>query len=230
MGSTRLRGKSLAPLAGRPALRHVIDRLSTVQELDGVVVATVDRDLEDPIRACAAEAGVSCYSGSEDDVLRRTLEAARSVGAATIVQVTGDCPLVEPRLVSAAIRTFDGADADYVSTVLRGETWPVGMDVEVFATDTLAEVDRLTDDPRDREHVSMYIYEHPERYRLLGLRASGHEHRPDLRLTLDTAEDLEVLGAVYDALWTPERPIALEEAIRWLDSHPDIAVLNRAVA
>jgi spore coat polysaccharide biosynthesis protein SpsF len=227
MGSNRLRGKTMANLAGRPSLRHILDRLGHVAELDGIVVATVDQPLEDPIRACAADAGVRCFSGSEHDVLGRTLAAARSVGAATIVQVTGDCPMVEPRLVSRAVRAFSENQVDYVSTVLGRETYPVGLDVEVFSTDTLATVGELTSDPRDREHVSTYIYEHPDSYRLLALTASNGERRPDLRLTLDTEADLRVLRALYEALWQPGSYITLEQATAWLDAHPKIAKLNR---
>ena len=230
MGSARLPGKTMAELAGRPSLRHVLDRLAEVPELDGVVVATVDQPAEDPIRDCAAEAGVACFSGSEEDVLGRTLAAARSVGARTIVQVTGDCPMVEPALVSRAIGAYAEHNVDYVSTVLGEETWPVGSDVEVFATDTLAAVDGLTQDPRDREHVSLYIYEHPQRFQLLGLQAEGAERRPDLRLTLDTEEDYVVLSALYEALWQPGQIIQLGTAIEWLDAHPEIADINRETA
>ncbi len=223
MGSSRLPGKTLAPLAGRPSLAHIIDRLKTVPELDGIVVATVDRPLEDPIRACAAQAGVACFSGDEDDVLGRTLEAARAVGAEVVVQVTGDCPMVDPAIVSRAVRTFAEGGSDYVSSVLGGETWPVGCDVEVFATRTLAAVDALDLEPSHREHVSLYIYEHPAHYALRGIQATGEERRPDLRMTLDTADDLRLLAALYDALWRPGRPIALLDAIRWCDAHPDLA-------
>ncbi len=100
----------------------------------------------------------------------------------------------------------------------------------MFSTDLLAEVDRLTQDPRDREHVSLYIYEHPERYRLVGIEARGRQRRPDLRLTLDTAEDLAVIRAVYEALW-PENPdFTIDDVIDFLDSHPELAELNRSVA
>ena len=138
--------------------------------------------------------------------------------------------MVEPALVSRAIGAYAEHNVDYVSTVLGEETWPVGSDVEVFATDTLAAVDGLTRRPRDREHVSLYIYEHPQRFQLLGLQAEGAEQRPDLRLTLDTEEDYVVLSALYEALWQPGQIIQLGTAIEWLDAHPEIADINRETA
>src|SRR6266511_25147 len=201
MRSSRLPGKTMAELADKPSLWHIIERLKRVRRLDEIVVATTDEPSDDPIRALAQTMGIPSYSGSTEDVLGRTLSAARSVGARTIVQVTGDCPLLEPSVVEEAIATYLRETPDYVSTVLERETFPVGLDVEVFSTDLLAEIDELTQDPRDREHVSLYIYRHPERYRLVGIEARGRLRRPDLRLTLDTAEDLAVISAIYRALW-----------------------------
>jgi spore coat polysaccharide biosynthesis protein SpsF len=230
MGSSRLPGKTMALLAGRPSLAHIVDRLRRVPELAGVIVATTGEALDEPIRRLAEELDVPCHSGSVDDVLDRTLAAARAVRAQTIVQVTGDCPLVEPELVAQAVELYRIERPDYVSTVLGGETFPVGLDVEVFSTDLLVEVESLTDDARDREHVSIYIYEHPERFRCLGIEAVGHRSRPDLRLCIDTAEDLEVVGAVYDALWPTNATFGIDDVIDFLDRHPQLARLNRSAA
>jgi spore coat polysaccharide biosynthesis protein SpsF len=217
MGSSRMPGKTMADLAGRPSLLHIVDRLRRVPALDGVVIATTDDPSDDPIRAAGRSEGVPVFSGSPDDVLDRTLRAARSVGATTIVQVTGDCPLVDPDVVGATIEAFLRERPDYASTVLGEETWPVGLDVEVFATETLAGVDRVATEPRHREHVSLYIYEHPEKYRLLGLRAEGDERRPELRLTLDTVDDYEVISAVYAALYPANPEFGIRDAIAYLD-------------
>ena len=230
MRSSRLPGKTMAMLAGRPSLAHIVDRLRRVPELAGIVIATTTHPSDEPIRSLAAQLGVECHAGSADDVLGRTLGAARSVGARTIVQVTGDCPLVEPALVSKAVAVYRSESADYVSTVLGGETYPVGLDVEVFSTALLAEVDALTDDPRDREHVSIHIYEHPERFRCRGIEATGSRRRPDLRLCIDTAADLEVVRAVYEALWPANPAFGIDDAITFLDRHPEVARRNRTAA
>jgi spore coat polysaccharide biosynthesis protein SpsF len=229
MGSSRLPGKTMADLAGRPSLRHIIDRLKAVPSLEGIVVATTTDRRDDPIRRCAEEAGVPSYSGSTEDVLGRTLGAAESIGAATIVQVTGDCPLVEPSVVEEAVAVYREELPDYVSTVLDGETFPVGLDVEVFSTALLKEVDAATSDRFDREHVSTFIYGQPERYRLRKIEAEGARRRPDLRLTLDTEDDLEVIRTVYEALWPGNPTFSIDDAIEFLDRHPELPQRNQQV-
>lgn len=223
MGSSRAPGKTLAPLAGRPSLWHIVQRLGRVPELDGVVIATTERPEDDAIRALADEAGVPCYSGSAGDVLGRTLAAARSVGARTIVQVTGDCPLVDPEVVAQAVAAYTAERPDYVSNRLHGYTYPDGYDVEVFPVSLLAEVDAATQDPYDREHVTTYVYAHPERYRLLGVEATGRRRRPELHLSLDTADDVALMQEIYETLWRPDRDFGIDEVLDLLDGRPELA-------
>ena len=229
MGSSRLPGKTMAELVGRPSLAHIVDRLNRAAELDGVVVATTDRGEDDPIRVCAAAAGVPCFSGSPDDVLGRTLAAARSVRARTIVQITGDCPLIDPAVVDRVIARYRDERPDYAANVLGDRlTFPAGLSVEVFGTRLLSEVDTLTADSRDREHVSLFIYEHPERYRLLEVEATGDERRPDLWLTLDTEDDLRGIRAIYEALFPSNPHFGYREILDLVARRPEIAALNRS--
>jgi spore coat polysaccharide biosynthesis protein SpsF len=223
MGSSRAPGKTMAPLAGRPSLWHIVHRLRRVPELDGVVIATTERPEDDPIRELTRDLDVACYSGSVDDVLGRTLAAAKSVGARTIVQVTGDCPLVDGEIVAEAVAAYAAEGADYVSNRLYGYTYPDGYDVEVFGVSLLEEVDAATQEPYDREHVTPYVYAHPERYRLFGVEATGRRRRPDLHLSLDTAEDVAVIQEIYEALWKPERDFGIEDVLDLLDSRADLA-------
>ena len=227
MGSSRMAGKSMAVLAGRPSLAHIVARLRRSRHLDGIVVATPDGAENDPIRACARAQGVPCFSGSEDDVLGRTLGAARSVGAEVIVQVTGDCPLADPRIVDRVIEAYRRDRPDYAANCLA-RSYPDGMDVEVFSTAVLAEADRATTDPGDREHVSLYIYGHPERYRLLNVPAPPEHTWPDLRLTLDTPEDYRVIGAIYDRLYPNDPDFGLDETLAWLRAHPEVLTAGSA--
>jgi spore coat polysaccharide biosynthesis protein SpsF len=226
MGSSRLPGKTMADLAGQPSLGHIVDRLRRVEVLDGIVIATTERPIDDPIRALAGEKGVPVHSGSEDDVLGRTLDAAHSVGARTIVQVTGDCPLVEPHVVAPVLDAYIRERPDYASNVLAGETYPVGLDVEVFATDLLAGVAERTTDPDDREHVSLFIYNHPDEFRLLGIEAQGADRRPDLRVCIDTAADHEVVSAIYAHLYPRDPEFSLHDVIEFLDAHPELKQRN----
>jgi spore coat polysaccharide biosynthesis protein SpsF len=225
MTSSRLPGKVLAEAAGAPLLAHMVERLRRARRLDAIVVATTEDRSSDPIAALAADHGVGCFRGSEDDVLARVLGAARAYDAELIVETTGDCPLIDPAVVDLVVERFLAGGADYCSNTLE-RTYPRGLDVQAFPTAVLAEVDRLTQDPADREHVSLYIYEHPERYRLRSV-TSGRPELGELRLTVDTPEDLALVRAIFDAL----QPAAfgLEEVVALLAARPDLRALNAAV-
>ncbi|OAI39080.1 spore coat biosynthesis protein F [Actinobacteria bacterium SCGC AG-212-D09] len=227
MTSTRLPGKVLEPAAGRPLLEHMIERLRRCAALDGIVVATTTNPSDDPIETLARRLGVGCFRGSEDDVLGRVLGAARAHGAELIVELTGDCPLIDPAIVIEAVARYGDGAVDYCSNTLE-RTFPRGMDVEVFPVAVLAEVDRLTDDPIDREHVSLYIYEHPERFRLRSVRADP-PRGADVRLTVDTPEDLELVRAVFDALYPLDPAFGLTDMLDLLDARPELGELNRAI-
>jgi spore coat polysaccharide biosynthesis protein SpsF len=228
MTSSRMPGKSLVPLAGTPSLAHLIRRLRRSRYLDGIVIATTDRRTDDPIRSCARTEGVAVFSGSEDDVLDRTVRAAESVGASIIVQVTGDCPLIDAAVVDRTIEAYLVERPDYACNRMP-ESYPNGMDTEVFATSLLAEVSKITEDPADREHVSLYIYEHPERYRLLNVTAPNEHHWPELRLTLDTEEDYRLISAIFDALLPRDPAFGLSDTLKWLRENPKMLELNRTV-
>ncbi len=228
MTSSRMPGKSMAILAGRPSLAHIITRLGKSQYLDGIVIATTEHATDDPIRACARSANVPVFSGSEDDVLDRTLKAAQMVNAGLLVQVTGDCPMIDASVVDRTIAGYLQVKPDYACNRMP-ESYPNGMDTEVFAMSVLAQVATLTNDPADHEHVSLYIYDHPERYRLLNVPAPQEHHWPELRLTLDTREDYALLTAVYDALYPTNPVFGLSETLTFLRAHPELLELNKDV-
>jgi spore coat polysaccharide biosynthesis protein SpsF len=198
MTSTRLPGKVLLPARGRPLLEHMVERLKRARRIDAIVLAIPDGAAHEPLAALAARLRIGCFRGSEDDVLGRVLGAARAHGADLIVETTADCPLIDPAVVDEVVERFLDGGADYCSNTLE-RTFPDGMDVQVFPTAVLAEADALTADPADREHVSLYIYSHPERYRLRNV-ASGHPRWGDLRLTVDTAEDYERVRAIIETV------------------------------
>jgi spore coat polysaccharide biosynthesis protein SpsF len=227
MTSSRLPGKILEPAAGRPLLAHMIERLKRCPALDAIAVATTRNATDDPVVALARDLGVGCFRGSEDDVLGRVLGAANAHGAELIVETTGDCPLIDPAIAGEVIARFGDGGVDYCSNTLE-RTYPRGMDVQVFPTAVLAEVDRLTDAPEDREHVSLYIYEHPERYRLRSVRADPPRDA-DVRLTVDTPEDLALVRAVFETLYPGNPQFGLAEILDLLDARPDLLALNRDV-
>ncbi len=216
----------MADLAGRPVLAHVVGRLQATPGVDGVCVATTAAPEDDLIRGWAADAGVPCFSGSTEDVLGRFLGAAHRVGARTVIRVTGDCPLIDAHVVAETLSAYRAELPDYASNRLHGYTYPDGYDVEVMSTEVLEEAARSTPDAFDREHVTPFVYRHPERFRLLGVEAEGRLRRPDLHLSVDHKEDLALVRAVVEAL-EPTNPLfGVADVLDFLEAHPEIAALN----
>lgn len=229
MTSSRLPGKVLLPARGKPMLARMVERLKMVPSLDGIVVATTVNATDDPIEALANELGIGCWRGSEDDVLKRVLDAARAFEADVIVELTGDCPLIDPAIVEQCVQAYTAAGVDYLSNILE-RTYPIGMDTQVFATRILDDVARRTDDPTDHEHVSLYIYRHPELYSLKNIAAPEGLHDPELRLTLDTSQDYELIDAVFAALLPKGPGFTLADILALLKAHPDLRKINDHVA
>ena len=228
MRSTRLPGKVLLDAAGKPMLERMVDRVRRVSSLDGIVVATTVEPDDDPIAELAERIGVGVFRGSEDDVMGRVLGAAESHGVDIIVELTGDCPVIDPIVIDKVIAAYRASGADYCSNVLK-RSYPIGMDTQVFATEILKDAFERTSDPVDREHVSLFIYHHPELYSLHNVEPEPHLVLPDLRLTLDTREDLQVLNAVFEALLPDNPEFSLEEILDLLNRRPDLADLNAHV-
>lgn len=226
MGSSRFPGKVLADINGVPALTRLFRRLSLCKEVDDVVLATTVSPADDLLELWAKDFGVACYRGSEDDVLNRVVKAQQSRHADIVVEVTGDCTLLDPGLLDMGIRTYLENDCDVVANV-RVPSYPQGADVQVFALRILEEVERTVDDPAVREHVSLYFYEHPERYRLFHLVAPPRWCSPGLRLQLDYPEDLHFIREVYSRLepkWGDG--FGLEEILNLLREQPALAAIN----
>jgi spore coat polysaccharide biosynthesis protein SpsF len=228
MTSTRLPGKVLKPACGKPMLELMVERLRRVPSLDGVVIATTVNATDDPIVALARRLGVGFWRGNEDDVLGRVLAAATAHKIDVIVETTGDCPLIDPDVVEECIRVYRDSGVNYVSNVLE-RTYPIGMDTQVFATGVLADVVRRTNDPVDHEHVSLYIYRHPEIYSLRNVPAPSGLRRPDLALTLDTPEDYALITRVFEALYPANPTFGLRDVLAFLDREPAVARLNEHV-
>ena len=181
LGSTRLPGKVMREVAGKPLIGHMLDRLDRCKLLDQVVVATPDEDRE--LIDYVEGRGEAVYQGHESDVLSRYLGAAREHEAEVVVRLTADCPLIDPVLVDRVVEFFLTGSFDYASNTLeRG--FPRGMDVEVVSIEALERADLETSDPEEREHVTLYLYRHPDRFR------TGHF---ELRLTVDTPADFALV-------------------------------------
>lgn len=241
MGSTRLPGKVMADLAGRPLLERLIERVARAASVDQVVVATTTVLEDDAIEALALRLGVGCFRGSVDDVLGRILDAARAAGADDVVALTGDNPLVDPELIDDVLTFYRAGGYDYVTTTHMhhsrnwgaARTFPVGVSVQVFPARVLADAASRTDDPLVRGHASVAIYDHPERYRLGAFEVSGRYaewRHPEFRLTVDTPEDLALMRAVFETLYPGTPTFSTGEAIRLVAADPRLRGLNEHVA
>ena len=228
MTSSRFPGKVLMEACGKPMLQHMIERLQRVPSLDGIVVATTGNDADVPIVNLAQRMGVGFFQGSEYDVLLRVLHSARAYDIDVIVEMTGDCPLIDPVLVEDCIRGYEVAGVDYVSNVLE-RTYPRGMDTQVFATEVLADVADRTDDLEDHEHVSIFIYSHPEIYSLKNMPGPPELTNPGLGLTLDTPEDLELIRRIFEVLYPDNPNFTLADILAVLKDSPALTELNAHV-
>jgi spore coat polysaccharide biosynthesis protein SpsF len=197
MGSSRLPGKVLKPLAGKPVLEHVVTRVMAAERVDKVAVATSDLPGDQAIADFCAARGWTCMRGSESDVLSRYAMAAQALDAGIVARVTSDCPLFSPRILDAMLERFDPATMDYMSTNWPERSFPVGLDCEVMRAEALLDIAEKATDPYDREHVTPHFYRNPDRFRLAGHRCP--QPLAHLRITLDTTEDYDRLGALLAA-------------------------------
>lgn len=228
MNSSRLPGKVMLPILGKPALQLLVERLQRAKTVDEIVIATTTHQADAVIERLAAKLGVGCFRGSEEDVLDRVLQAAQGAKADVIVEITGDCPLLDPGMVDAVVQAHRTGQYDYVSNAL-GRALPLGLIVQAFATEVLAEVARTTQDPADREHVSLYIYEHPERFRLHALAMEEAEKHSDIRITLDTADDFALISAIFEALYPVSPAFTFADVAALCRQQPDLLKLNEHI-
>ncbi len=226
MGSTRLPGKVLLDLAGKPLLERVVQRCRRAAELAEVIIATTDNVAGDPIAELCAVRHWPCFRGSEDDVLDRYYQAARWSKAETVVRITSDCPLLEPEVIQRCVREFlEPPPVDYAGNGLPPLTFPRGLDVEVFSFAALERAWHEDGNPAWREHVTPYIYRHPEVYRLRAV--VNDVDYSDMRWCIDTQEDLALVRNIYEAFGTDG--FSWREVVTLLQQNPQWLELNRAV-
>ncbi|MBI4559559.1 MAG: glycosyltransferase family protein [Candidatus Hydrogenedentes bacterium] len=229
LGSTRLPGKALVPIQGKPMLQHVLERLARATRINETVVATSDHPRDAAILACAEHLGFRGIAGNEDDVLARYIKAARFTAAEVVVRITADCPLIDPALADDVIEAFLREDADYAANVIQ-RTFPRGVETEVFWRTKLEELDGIVTERYEREHVTPYFYlTHPEKHRLVSVEAKGELRRPDLRLCVDTPEDLRLVREIFARL-APQNPrFTTLDVIRLLDAEAALKALNAGI-
>ena len=227
MGSTRLYGKVLRPILGKPMLELLIERLLCARKLDGVIVATTLNENDADVEELARRMGIGIYRGSEDDVLDRVLQAAYEAKVDVVVEITGDCPLTDPVQVDRLVDIYLENEYDHVGNVVK-RTYPDGFDAQVFSTEVLEQVASLALDPFFREHVSPYIYQHPDIFSLYNVESGLPKKYWDWRLTVDTLEDFELIRTIFEELYPGNPVFGLQDVIDFLDSRPELILVSES--
>lgn len=210
MNSQRLPGKSLYPIAGRPMLSFLIERLRRCQRLADVVVATSTMSDDDAIARFCADFGVRCHRGPLDDVLGRFLEVIEVRALTAVVRVNGDSPLLDPALVDRAVELFEAGEHDLVTNVAP-RSFPRGQSVEVITADALRRIAAEEISLEEREHITLRFYRHPERSKIRNFVAV--RDMSAIRLSVDTPADFVVIARVIEKMDRPHWQYGLEDLL-----------------
>jgi glutamate-1-semialdehyde 2,1-aminomutase/spore coat polysaccharide biosynthesis protein SpsF len=225
MGSRRLPGKSLAEIEGRPMLWHVIQRVKRATLIDRVVVATSTNPEDDAIEEMCRENCVPCYRGSENDVLDRFYIAARAEKASQVVRITADCPLIDPEVIDRVVRRFQRGDLDYASNAMV-RSYPDGLDTEVFSFSALERAWHEATKTSEREHVTPY--RRSEKFRTANVESDSASLYQHYRWTVDEAEDLEFIRAVYRALRGKDN-FGMKDVLELIEKNPGLETMNSEI-
>jgi len=232
-GSTRLPGKVRLPLAGKTLLERMIERVRAARTPFDLVVATTVEPSDDPLVELCAQAGIDCFRGHPTDLLDRHYQAAlaRGPGVDTVVKIPSDCPLIDPAVIDRVLAAHRSSANDFTSN-LHPATYPDGNDVEVMTLAALSIAHREAGRPLEREHTTPFLWERPERFAIGNVAwEAGLDCSMSHRFTIDYPEDYAFIQAVYDALYTPERPIfSLGDVLALLDARPEIMATNARYA
>lgn len=228
VGSTRLPGKVLLPLGGRPALERMAERVRGARLAGTVVIATTTAREDDVVEELCSRARVLCFRGHPTDLLDRHYQVARMLAATHVVKIPSDCVLIDRDVVDRVVGAFlSRPDAyDYVSN-LHPESYPDGNDVEVCTFAALERAWREADRPLEREHTTPYLWDHPEDFRIGNVAwEAGRDLSRSHRVVLDYPDDWEVIRRVFDALHPRDPGFGLHDVVRYLDEHREIRDLN----
>ncbi|RXM78527.1 acylneuraminate cytidylyltransferase [Clostridium tetani] len=228
VGSTRLPGKVLRKICGKTVLEHNIERLRRIKNIDEIVIATTVLEKDNPIVEEAKRLNVKYFRGSEEDVLSRYYYAAKENNADVVVRVTSDCPLIDSEVSEKIIQYYlDNKEIyDYVSNTIE-RTYPRGLDTEVFSFSILKKTFIETKKDYEREHVTPYIYQNVDKFRI-------EQYKNDIdyskyRWTLDTKEDFQVIKKIYENLYTGNKMFDFNSILKFISENPYIAKINENI-
>lgn len=223
VSSSRLPGKVLKPILGMPMLVRQIERIQRAKLIDKLVVATSRHDSDNPIEEICAKYKVDCYRGSLDDVLDRYYQVAELYNPTHIVRVTGDCPLIDPAVIDVVISCHIQGGYDYTSNAVK-PTYPDGLDVEVIRYDILKLVWQTASLQSQREHVTLYINQHPQLFRVGSVQ--NNIDLSMLRWTVDEQRDFELVTNIYEQLYSINSAFTTADVLAYLAENPALRIYN----
>lgn len=224
LSSTRLPGKVLLPIQARPLLDYMLERVQHAHLIDQIVVATSTDSNDNPIEEFCVSQKFNCYRGSLEDVLARYYQCAKHYQPKHIVRLTGDCPLIDPEIIDAVIQLHLTSDADYTSNAFEA-TFPDGLDTEIIKYTILEKLHLITQLPSQREHVTKYIFDHSEQFKI-----SSYKNSTDLsalRWTVDNAEDFAVIQFIINKLYNHNRIFAMQEILELYNDTQNNLILKK---
>lgn len=228
LGSSRLPGKVLREVNNRPLLSYMLERVAAARSVGQVAVATTDRPQDDRIVEFCQKEGVFVFRGNEDDVLDRYYQCALHLKPNTVVRLTSDCPLIDPRIIDEIVGVHLSGGYDYVAnTAPSVGTYPDGMDVEVFSFAALERAWHESKKPSDREHVTFYFWQNPHLFKTC--RYDLSQNLSQYRLTVDYPEDFQVIEAILASLY-PQNPLfTMQDIIAFLQQYPEVRAKNSSI-
>src|SRR3989338_2484533 len=223
MASTRLPGKIFLNLKEKPILWHVIKRCEK-SRANKIIIATSLNKENNPIEEFCKKNKISCFRWSEKNVLKRYYLCAKEYGLEIIVRITSACPLIDPKLINLCLKNFEKTKYNYYSNVVE-RSFPRGLDVEVFDFQTLEKTYQKVKNTSQKEHVTIFIYNNPKKFKIGSLIAKGIFNNPTLRLCVDTPKDFKLLNIIYNKFYK-KRLVSIEEVLKFLINNPKIAQIN----
>ena len=226
LGSTRLPGKIMKKILGKKVLIHDLDRIKEMKTINKIVVATTDQEKDDVVvkTVIGYNRNIAIYRGSESDVLDRYYKAAEEFNADVIVRITSDCPLIDPKISDLVVEAFLKNECDYCCNNMP-RTYPHGLDTEVFSFEALERAWKEAKMPYEREHVTPYIRENPDKFKMINVR--NNVDLSHLRWTLDYPEDFEFITEVYKRLYPKKRIFYMENILKILEGEPNLIDINK---
>tara|TARA_B100000700_G_scaffold49723_1_gene52665 strand:- start:230 stop:985 length:756 start_codon:yes stop_codon:yes gene_type:complete len=223
MGSSRLPGKVMMSILGRPMLELQIERIKRATLIDKLVVATTTNPQDDEIEQLCTSLNVDCFRGSEEDLLDRYYESAKQFQADYIVRLTGDDPLTDPNLIDDMISKMKSGSFDAVTNTIY-PTYPEGLDLSVLTFKSLSLAWSKADLQSQREHVTPYIFDNAEEFRIFHYKQTAD--KSSLRWTVDYKEDFIFIEEIYKYLYTSNKAFLTEDVYKLLENKPSLVKIN----